>query len=272
MYLAPQSATLHGPARGALPLPARRRLRPRTIGNYAGGLAAITADQAAQQAMPTSTIRNTPGFTQQVYNNIVAAAQSGQFTDYNAQAKSCQGQQKSTGAAVLGIVGSGATLALSTAVKAGLITAGPVTAGISIAIAGIVGLFGTILSHHAAAVAKENRILCASGPAANNYLQVIDQAVQNGQATPADAVNALDSLLADYKTAVTPIIKMSSSACNAACVELKELTAIVAYKKSLYQDMAAAQAAQPGGAIAASLGIPTWALYAAGGVLLWKLL
>lgn len=205
-------------------------------------LGAITADQAAAQAMPKNTIRNTPGFTQAVYNEIVNAAQTGQFTDYNAQAKSCLGLPTGSGQQVLSLVSTGGGLALQGAVQTGLIAAGPATFGVTIAIAGITALFSTIFSHHAAAVAKENRILCASGPAANNYLQIIDQAVQEGKATPTQAVQALHSLLSDYTSTVQPIIKNSSSACNAACVELKELTAIVAYKSSLYQDMANAPA------------------------------
>jgi hypothetical protein len=201
-------------------------------------LGAITADQAAAQAMPKNTIRNKAGFTQAVYDEIVNAARTGQFNDYNAQATSCVTGPSTTGQQVLSLTSSGAGLALTGAIQTGLIAVGPATLGISIAIAGIVGIFGTIFSHHAAAIAKERRILCASGPAANNYLQIIDQAVQMGKATPAQAKQALQSLLADYTSTVQPIIKNNSGQCNAACVELKELTAIVAYKSSVYDDMA----------------------------------
>ena len=210
-------------------------------------LGAITPDQAAQQAMPKNTVRNTPGFTQAVYDGIVNAAQTGVFNDYNGQAKSCLGLPSGSGAQMLQLASTGSGLALQGAVTTGLVAAGAATFGITIAIAGITALFSTIFSHHAAAVAKENRILCASGPAANNYLQIIDQAVQTGKATPAQAVQALQSLLSDYKSTVAPILKNSSSACNAACVELKELTAIVAYKSSLYQDMANAPSVTSGG-------------------------
>ena len=210
-------------------------------------LGAITPDQAAAQAMPKNTVRNTPGFTQAVYDEIVKAAQTGTFNDYNGQAKSCLGLPSGSGAQILSLVGTGAGLGLQASVTYGLIAAGPATLGITIAIAGITALFGTIFAHHAAAVAKENRILCASGPAANNYLQIIDQAVQEGKATPAQAVTALHSLLSDYTSTVHPIIKNNSSQCNAACVELKELTAIVAYKSSVYQDMANAPAVTSSG-------------------------
>lgn len=213
-------------------------------GKCGGGLGAITPDAAAQTAMPKSTIRSTAGFTQTVYDDIVNAASSGMFTDYNAQNCPSMGPSGTAGQA-LSLVSSGSGLALTTAIQTGLITAGPATLGITIAIAGITALFGTIFNHHAAAVAKEQRVLCASGPAANNYLQIIQQAVQSGAATPAQAIQALHSLLSDYSATVAPIIKNNSSQCNAACVELKELTALVAYQSSVYQDMANAAAAAP---------------------------
>jgi hypothetical protein len=205
-------------------------------------LGALTPDAAAQQAMPKSTIRGKAGFTQAVYDEIVNAASSGQFTDYNAQASSCVNPASHTAQTALALVSTGSGLALQGAVMSGLVAAGPATFGITIAIAGITALFSTIFNHHAQAVAKENRILCASGPAANNYLQIIEQAVQSGVATPQQGIEALQSLLADYSSTIRPIIKNNSSQCNAACVELKELTAIVAYKQSEYQDLATAAA------------------------------
>jgi hypothetical protein len=213
----------------------------------AGWLGALTPDEAAAQAMPKNTIRGKAGFTQAVYDEIVNAASSGQFTDYNAQASSCANAPSHTAQTALSLVSSGSGLALQGAVQAGLLATGPATFGITIAIAGITALFSTIFNHHAQAVAKENRILCASGPAANNYLQIIEQAVQSGAATPQQGIDALHSLLSDYTSAVQPIIKNNSGQCNAACVELKELTAIVAYKASQYQDLidAAAQTVTP---------------------------
>jgi hypothetical protein len=213
-------------------------------GSCGGGLGALTPAAAADTIFPQSRVRSTPGFTQQVRDNIVNAAATGTFNDYNAQ--NCPSMGPSgTGAQALQLVSSGSGLALSTSIQAGLITAGPATMGITIAIAGITALFSTIFNHHAQAVAKEQRVLCASGPAANNYLQIIRQAVQSGAATPQQGIQALQSLLRDYTSTVAPIIKNDSSHCNAACVELKELTAIVAYESSVYQDMATAAAAAP---------------------------
>ena len=201
-------------------------------------LGALTPDEAAAQAMPKNTIRNTPGFTQAVYGVISNAAASGQFTDYSSQNPECTSAATgSTAAKALALVGSGSSLALQGAIQTGLITAGPATFGITIAIAGIVGLFSTIFNHHAQAIAKERQVLCAAGPAANNYLQIIRQGVANGQASPQDGINALQSLLGDYHSAVSSIMKDDASHCNSACVQYKQLEAIVAEMSSQFQDL-----------------------------------
>lgn len=202
-------------------------------------LGAITPEQAAEIAFPQSRVRDTPGFTQTVRDNIVAAAQSGQFVSWNPS--QCSDQPSSTGARTLQLVGSGSSLALQGAIQGGLLAAGPATFGISIAIAGITSLFGTIFGHHAQAVAQERRVLCASVPAANNYLSIIDQAVQEGKATPQQAITALQSLQADFISNVQSILKMNDDKCNAACVWIEQLKAIVAMKSAQYQDLAAQQ-------------------------------
>lgn len=155
------------------------------------------------------------------------------------------GGGSSSGANDLKLAGSAGSLSLQAATTTGLIAAGPATLGISIAIAGIVGLFGTILNHHAQAVQKEQSTLCSAVPAANNYLTIIDQALQSGQATPAEAIQALDSLESDFESAVSSIRKMGGGSCNAACVMTLELRGVVAYRTALYQELAATQAAAP---------------------------
>jgi hypothetical protein len=205
-----------------------------------GWLAAITADEAAQQAMPLSTIRSTPGFTQQVYNDIRQAAQTGQFQSFNPSG--CMGQP--TGGNIK-LATTAATLAL-TGVEIGLVAAhvamtvlGPLTMGIGT----LIGLFGMFYAHHAAKVAMEQKVVCASVPAANNYLQVIDQAVRTGKVDPQHGISALQSLQSDFANQVAPIMHNDSSHCNAACVWTKQLEAIVAEMTSQYQDLAAQQAA-----------------------------
>lgn len=167
----------------------------------------------------------------------------------------------------------------------GLTAAGAVTAAAlapwTLGISAIIGLFPIIFGHHAAAVKKEQTVLCAAVPAANNYMQIIDQAVGQGAATPQQAQAALDSLVSDFSKQVASIIHGSaptdSGQCNAACVMLSQLRAVVAYKKSVYQDAISSAAPTQGPAAAAaaavsSLGLPGWALYAIGGFLLYQLL
>jgi hypothetical protein len=177
---------------------------------------------------------------------ILASAGAGQMLDANgapayipgtAECASATGQSGSNN---LKLIQTGSSLAL-TGLQVGLTTAGvitgaalaPFTAGIS----ALIGLFPLIFGHHAAAVKKEQSVLCAAVPAANNYLQIIAQAVQGGQAAPQTAMAALDSLVSDFQSQVSSI----RNDCNAACVMTYELQAIVAVMKSQYQDLINAQ-------------------------------
>ena len=133
---------------------------------------------------------------------------------------------------------------------------GPIVGAVVVAIAGISELFSVIFGHHARAVAKERSILCAAVPAANQSIELIAQAVSAGQASPAQAIAALDQVVSGFQSAVSSIIHgadpMSSGECNAACVMLSELRAIVVVQKSQYQDLIAAQSA-PVSSAAASI-------------------
>jgi hypothetical protein len=211
-------------------------------------LAGITADEAAQQAMPKNTIRSTAGFTQTVYNNIVQAASQGNFATFNPT--NCSGITPS-GAKIVNTAGGLALTGLGTGFAvAGVASsiAAPITAGASL----LVGLFGSIFSHHAAKVKQEQQTICAAVPAASDSLKAIDQAVKAGTITPDQGIQALQNLLSSFQQAVAPIIKMDSSHCNAACVWVKQLTAIVIKKSSDYQDMETVQAAASSAQAAAS--------------------
>ena len=247
------------------------------------GLSGITADAAASQVMPKSAIRSTAGFTQTVYNNILQAAAAGNFLTFNPT--QCSGISPS-GAKIVNTAGGLALTGLSAGFAiAGVASAiaGPITAGASL----LVGLFASILSHHAAAIAKERQVICAAVPAASDSLKAIYQAVAAGTITPQQGIDALSHLLESFQQAVAPIIKMDDSHCNAACVWVKQLTAIVLKKSSDFQDMAAAQAAaaqpisgsptsstavaqltgQPSALRAELSTVPTWAWIAAAAAL-----
>lgn len=159
--------------------------------------------------------------------------------------KDCSASGVSGGAKDVQLAGQAGGLAL-TAVTVpwggagtALLATGPATFGITIAIAGLVGLFSTIFAHHAAAVKKEQSTLCTAVPAANNYLNIIDQAVSSGAVDAQHALAALDSLSSDFRSAVSGIYK----SCNAACVMQMCLDAAVAKEKQKYQALAQQQAA-----------------------------
>lgn len=131
--------------------------------------------------------------------------------------------QTSTGLALTGV---------QLAASAGILAA-PVTMGLSIAVSAIVGLFSTLVQHHAQAVKTEQSTLCSAVPAANNYLSIIAQSVSSGLATPQDAISALESLKGDFRSSVGSIY----NDCNAACVMNMELDAICLVMESQFQDM-----------------------------------
>lgn len=239
------------PVRRAMPIrltPMRRRVDRRM-----GWLAALTPDQAAQVAMPTSTISSKAGFTQSVYNDIVQAAQSGDFVAFNPSG--CpQAATGSIAGAALTKVGSNIAIQLAGASS----ILGPIGA----IAAPILGIFSSIFTHHAQAVAKEQQVVCSAVPSAGQALQVIEQAVQNGTIDPATGIASLQQVVSEFQTAVQPIIKMNSSQCNAACVWTKELQAIVAEMSSQWQDQinAATGSATPATGSTAAGSTPTLSL------------
>jgi hypothetical protein len=249
-------------------------------------LGSITPDQAAEEIFPAAKIRSGAGHNQKVRDLMVQAVSAGQMLDPSgapgySQAGDCGATGTSTNvrlaqtSAGLALTGTTVGLAISGVVTAAALA--PWTLGIS----AIIGLFPIIFGHHAAAVKKEQSVLCAAVPAANNYLQIIDQAVSQGMASPADGQAALDSLVSGFQKQVSGIIHgadpTSSGQCNAACVMLSQLRAICAFKKSAYQDLittSPAAASSPGAAVtaaAASIGLPSWALWLIGGVVLYQL-
>jgi len=253
------------------------RLRYRVA---ARGLGSLSPEQATEQVFPSSKITSTAGHNQAAYNAILASASAGQILDNGGVPAYVPG---SADCAASGVGATQVTLASIAATGAKLAPiAGPAAPAVVIG-AAIVGLFGTIFGHHAAAVKKEQNVLCTAVPAANNYLQLIQQAVASGQSTPQQGIDALNSLVADFTSAVGSILKGSSPAasgsCNAACVVIAELKAIVAVLASQFQDMAAQQqqaAANTAGATvpgaASATGLPSWAIYAAAAAILLMLL
>ena len=206
-------------------------------GYFLEGLEGITADAAASQV-------TTHGVTSSGRANILSAARAGMLVNSSGAPAYVPGSGDCSGApqSNLQLAQTATGLAL-TGTQAGLLIAGgtalataaaPFTLGIS----ALVGLFGVFIAHHRAAVAKEQSVLCSAVPAANNYLQVIDQAVRSGAVDPQHGIDALNSLLGDFTSSVSSI----SHECNAGCVMTEMLHAIVLVRTGEYQDLEAQQA------------------------------
>lgn len=288
MYGTPQFAQ-RGPGTYYLgaPLSRRRKSSLRRLSS----LGALTAEQAAEQVFPASQVKSSAGHNQAVRDGILAAVNAGQLLnaqggpDYVPGTGQCAATGKSTNVRLaqisgqMALTGINVAAALSSSIAAALGGAAVLGAA-TLGIGALIGLFPLLFGHHAAAVKKEQSILCSAVPAANNYLQIIDQGVQSGQATPQQAIAALSSLLSDFGSQVSSIRHgndpTSSGECNAACVEYSKLRAIVLQKSSQYQDLIAQQAApitsvvQSAEAAVTSAGLPAWVLPAAGFFLLWK--
>lgn len=174
-----------------------------------------------------------------------------------------------TGAAASAEGGSISAIMAGTASTAGVVL-GAATLGIGF----VVAIISAIFAHHAQAVAQEQHIECTVTSAANNAMSALAEGVQSGQIQPADAVTALNSIYSQYKQIAAPSWG-THPYCNANCELEILMLAMVLYWQAQYTAMADQQAANPVGTgvatVATSLGLPTWALFAAGAFLLYEL-
>ncbi len=230
----------------------------------AGQIGTLSPQDAVDQVLPS----NHYGLSEDFVNLMVQSVQQLQIVGLDAG--SCAGQpsgavndlqltKTASGLALTGI-STGASIAGAGAALA------PVTLGISIAVVALTALFSTIFSHHAAAVAKEQSVECAAVPAANNYLNIITQAVANGTSTPQEGIQALQSLQSDFESTLSSagVVKRGGKSCNAGCRWECSLEAIVKYLTSQYNAIpppapaatapAGAPAGAPSGAVLTSSG------------------
>jgi hypothetical protein len=202
-------------------------------------LAGLTADEAAKLVFPNAPRSSSPGHNMQTYQNIVGVAEEGLLGGsadfYTSPDTGCAG----VGVVKPALLSTVSGFALKFAPQA--FAAGPIVGGIVLAIGALTGVFGAIFGHHAAAVKKERSVLCSAVPAANHSLLVIYEAVQSGQATPQQGIDALNAVLTGFESAVVSIRHgsdpNSSGECNAACELATDLHAIVLKKASEYQDL-----------------------------------
>jgi len=223
---------------------------PTLRGNWV--LGALSPTDAANQVFPSSKVTKTAGQNQAAWDLLESSASHGEIVDnygspeYTPGTAECAaaggtGQsgnvklaQMAGGLALTGINTAAVLSSSLMAAVGGAAILGAATMGIG----AIIGLFPLLFGHHAAAVKKEQSVLCPAVPAANNYLQIIVSAVQNGQSTPQTAIQALDSLVSDFESSVSSIVKGSigTGTCNAACLAIAQLQAIVVEMQSQYQD------------------------------------
>ncbi len=206
---------------------------------YSWQLGAMDPAAAAAQVIGSDTHVNASSKAA-----ILASAQAGQMLDARGQAAYIPGTVDCSA-----VNGSGMLKPALTSTAGGLAlkfagAAGPAAPAV-MAVGALLEVFGAIFAHHAAAVKKEQGTLCAAVPAANQALQVIDEAVTSGAATPQQAISALQAMPGQFQSEVSGIYQD----CNAACVMTDELKAICLVKASQYQDLiaGAAQVVTAGG-------------------------
>jgi hypothetical protein len=272
MYLMPQSGTV---ALAAYPLPPRRRSLPSRMRRVRSLLGAV---DPAIQAQFFPRVTSTAGSKQVDLTNWTQAVESGYLPEYYKKTPGDCGTPASGKVSVPTIASS---LVGSVLLKFGG-AAGPaapfvLAAGAALTVLGDV--FGIFTGHHAAAVAREQTELCEFIPAVNSALQAVDSGISSGVLTSAQAKDSLDNILSAFQQNISNIRK----SCNAACVYVRMLDGIVAQRKeNLVANPAPADAGPVSAATAgvtsavasaaASTGLPSWLFYAAGGLLLWKLL
>lgn len=218
-------------------------------------LGALTPDQAAEMIFPLARVTSSAGHNKALRDQMVASAGAGQVVNAQGAPDYIPGTSQCSASGVskniqLGQIGGQLALtgvnigALSSPAFAAALGGTAILGAATLGIGAIIGLLPIFLGHHAAAVKKEQNVLCSLIPAVNNYLLVIDQAVRTGKATPQQGIDALNSLVNDFQPQVASIIHgsdpMSAGECNAACAELSKLRAIVARMQSQYQDLIAA--------------------------------
>ena len=252
----------------AQPETARRRRRALVIAFPSGRtlLGIVPPDSTfADSVLPQSQVSSRAGFRANDWQNIASAVSSGFIPTYSP----CSGNPPTLATVSSGLQAAGSK-AIALATGPGALITGP-AAPFVIMGGAIANLFGAIFGAHAKAVGLEQATLCGAIPAANQLLQQVDQMLQSGQLSAGQASSLLDQVVQKFESGVAPIIKISSSQCNAACVYLRMLRAIVAKRKAVYRDTAAAapvssSSVGPTSQTSSSASLLPWA--AAAGVLL----
>ncbi len=145
-------------------------------------------------------------------------------------------------------------------------------------------IFSALRAKHAAAVARENSVLCQAATESNKVLADLDNLYRSGQVTNAQASTVLDVLVSEYKKAVAPIAKQGNASQwkLAQCISLSEHRKRFEYRTeqplgSPANPLPAAKAAAktnapPASAPGAPSGKATLAVVGAGAAIIWGVL
>src|SRR5215469_3430747 len=162
------------------------------LANYFGlSNTAHRINQLALACLSTMRIQyNTPTFTPS------AACQKGTSNAPNLNVAAMVAPASSVAGAGIGVAASVGAISASAATIVG--------AGIAAGIA-IFDVFDSIFSHHAAAVNKEQDVICAASAGANQVLDAIDSALQQGTLTPMSVPQAHSQLISNFTQAVASV-------------------------------------------------------------------
>ena len=136
----------------------------------------------------------------------------------------------------LRLIGQGSQMALSVAGDVAIRTGSSIASAIPFigtAVSGIVGIFSAISAHHAAAVQRDATAYNVGLSTCENYMKIIKDAVESGQSTPDEGINALDSMYQDFLTYSAPA-RNNHPYCNSVCEAKVVLNACVIYWKAYY--------------------------------------
>jgi hypothetical protein len=166
---------------------------------------------------------------------------------------------------------AGATTGILVATQAIAASTGAILGAATMGVGLIISVIAMIFAHHAAAVKRDAAFECSSLPAVNNAFAVVQQAVQSGVSTPADAAASLDEIYSQFMAAGgasggpngpgsipsggTAI--NDSPYCNSNCEMSVSVRAMVIYWKAQYETLAAQQAAEAASAEATSSSVAT---------------
>jgi hypothetical protein len=191
-------------------------------------LDAITVD-----GVKLSSWQNGNSFQKGTYQQCLTAISTSQILlsndpQYITQ-NACGGATSSLAPRIVNTAGSVAETVAPLAIHfaATAATAATLIPIVGAAIGGALLIFDTIFGAHAAKVAAEHQVLCASVPAANDSLQAIIQALQNGTITAQQGIASLYQLYEDFVATVSPVTAQCASP-DAGCGWTAELACIVA--------------------------------------------